>query len=171
MIVDNVVAAPLLRRLRDLLDEAGRQDSDEVPPGNLVRGLAELVPGVFGTFCELDLAQRQVLTYQAADGVAADPVELDGYWRLRHQHPACHFLTTTGRTDVVQITDFITAKQFRDREIWTELYRPMGVEHIMCVPLPTAPGRTRVFLFGREAGSGFTEAERMMLTLLQPHLF
>jgi len=44
---------------------------------------------------------------------------------------------------------------FRQTQIYAELFQPAGVEHLMSVPLPTAPGRTRVYLFGREAGSGF----------------
>jgi hypothetical protein len=50
------------------------------------------------------------------------------------------------------------------------MFRPLGVEHIMLLPLPTAPGRTREFLFGRGPGAGFTEAERSTLILLQPQL-
>lgn len=170
MSVDEVVPARLLGRLRALLDEARQSETDEVPPASLVRGLAELVPGVFCTFCELDLPARRQLNFQDADGIRRTCEPDDPYWRLRHQHPPCHYLTTTGRLEVVQISDFVTSRQLRARQIYTEMFRPDGVEHVMCVPLPTAPGRTRVFLFGRGAGRGFAESERDLLILLQPHL-
>jgi DNA-binding CsgD family transcriptional regulator len=168
---DDVVHAGLLRQLRDLLEEARCSQTDEVPPGCLVRGLAELVPGVFCTFCELDLPTQRQVNFQDAGGAPGAMGTDAPYWRLRHQHPPCHYLTTTGSLEVVQVSDFVTSRQLRSREIYAEMFQPLGVEHIMCLPLPTAPGRTRVYLFGREAGRGFTEAERTLLILLQPHLY
>lgn len=150
--------------MREVL-EAGRHDHS-----SLVHGLASLVPGLFCSFCELDLPTRRLLSYHDTDGFSGAMTPDDPYWRLRHQHPACRHLET-GSLDVVQIRDFISLSSFRRTEIYAELFRPEGIEHLMCLPLPTAPGRTRVYLFGREAGSGFTEAERDMLALLQPHLY
>jgi len=170
MSFDEVGSTRLLSLLRSLLDEARHSQTAEVPPRSLIHGLAELVPGMFCTFSELDLPTRRALNYQ---DTAADLTEwdLDAYWRLSHQLPPCRHLTTTGRLDVTQISDFITSRQFRSRQIYTEVYQPLGVEHVLCLPMPTAPGRTRVYLFGRGPGLGFTDAERDMLTLLQPHLY
>jgi len=77
----------------------------------------------------------------------------------------------TGSLDVVQIQDFVPMQQFRRTQLYAEMFQPEGIDHLLSVPLPTAPGRTRVYLFGREAGSPFSEAERDLLTLLQPHLY
>lgn len=150
--------------MREVLEE-GRQDH-----ASLVHGLASLVPGLVCSFCELDLPTRRCLSYRDTAGSPGEMADDDPYWRLRHEHPPCRHLET-GSLDVVQIQDFISIRRFRQTQIYAELFKPLGVEHLMCVPLPTAPGRTRVYLFGRGAGSGFTEAERDMLTLLQPHLY
>jgi DNA-binding CsgD family transcriptional regulator len=160
----------LLGRMCALLDEARHSETADVPPRSLIHGLAELVPGVFCSFSELDLPTQRALNHQ--ESVEDDTNwDIDVYWRLHHEHPPCRHLTTTGRLDVTQISDFMTSRQFRSKQIYAEMFQPIGVEHVMCLPLPTAPGRTRVFLFGRGPGSGFTEAERSMLTLLQPHLY
>jgi DNA-binding CsgD family transcriptional regulator len=91
--------------------------------------------------------------------------------RLRHQHPTYSYLTSTGRQEVVQFSDFVTPRQLHRREIYHEWFKPLGFEHMMTVPLPTAPGRTRVYQLARDAGAGFSETERSMLTLLRPHLY
>jgi DNA-binding CsgD family transcriptional regulator len=167
--LDDAGPAKLLSRLRALIDEARHCESPELPPRSLLMGLADIVPGVFCTFSELDLPTRRVLNQQEA---TQHPMhhDVEIYWRLQHQHPPCHHLSATGRLDVVQISDFVSSRQLRARQIYSELFRPQGVEHIIVLPLPTAPGRTRVFLFGRGPGRGFTEDERSALILLQPHL-
>jgi DNA-binding CsgD family transcriptional regulator len=150
--------------MREVLEE-GRQDRT-----SLVHGLASLVPGVFCVFNELDLPTRRQLSYHDNIGGPAEMARDDPYWRLRHQHPACRHMET-GSLDVVQIIDFVPMRLFRRTQIWVEMFKPEGIDHLISVPLPTAPGRTRVYLFGREAGHPFTEDERDMLTLLQPHLY
>lgn len=157
--------AMVLRRMRDIL-EAGREDH-----AGLVHGLASLVPGVACTFCELDLPTRRLLSYHDSADRPANCGPDHPYWRLRHEHPTCRYNLTTGSIDVVQIIDFLPMRRFRRTQIYAEMFKPKGVEHLMSVPLPTAPGRTRVYLFGREAGAGFSETERDLLTLLQPHLY
>jgi hypothetical protein len=60
--------------------------------------------------------------------------------------------------------------------MYTDNYRPVGVEHELqlCLPEPsertTGPGRTvRLYLF-RGSGPDFCERDRALLTLLRPHL-
>lgn len=72
---------------------------------------------------------------------------------------------------VVQRSDLVTARQLHGTGYYHEFLKVLGVEHFIGVPLPAAPGRVRVYLFDRGAGSGFSDTERMMLTLLQPHLY
>jgi DNA-binding CsgD family transcriptional regulator len=153
-----------------LLEEAWSSETDDVPPASLVRGLVRLVPGAFCSFWELDLPTRRLLNYRDSDGLPGGPRGDCSYWRLRHQSPTCRYAEKTGRLDVVQVSDFISTRELRRRQIYDEIFRPHGIEHLIAVPLPTTPGRTRVFRIGREPGVGFTETERDMLTLLQPHL-
>jgi DNA-binding CsgD family transcriptional regulator len=153
------------------LEEARSTGTDAVPPAALVCGLIGLVPGVFCSFWELDLPTRRLLNYRDSDDLPGGPRGDCVYWQLRHQSPTCRYAEKTGRLDVVQVSDFISTRELRRRQIYDEIFRPHGVEHIIAVPLPTTPGRTRVFQIGREPGGGFTETERDMLTLLQPHLY
>jgi DNA-binding CsgD family transcriptional regulator len=177
---DTVFPDRLLRRMLDVLDEARRDDTDDVLPRSVIRGLARLVPGIRCDFGELDWPTRRILISQNTDednndvgfdpdiAVGFDPNE---FWRLLHQNPSCRYLRSTKRMDVVQLSDFLSSRQLHDLEFYQRWLRPDGTEHVMTVPLPAPPGRTRDFVFDRGPGSGFTETERMMLTLLQPHLY
>jgi DNA-binding CsgD family transcriptional regulator len=174
--MDAVVGLPdrRLRQMLDVLDEARRFDGDEVPPRCLLHGLADLVPGLSANFSEIDVPARRQLIIQDTDGAAYEEMSAEGmalYLRLRHQHPTCNHHETTGPLDVVQTSDMVTSRQLHQLEIYEEWFKTDGIEHIMAVPLPTAPGRTRVYQFFRDAGNGFSETERMMLQLLQPHLY
>jgi DNA-binding CsgD family transcriptional regulator len=177
---DLVYPDRLLRRMFDVLDEARRDNTDDVPPRAVIRGLARLVPGLECSFVELDWPTRRELigqgTYEDEYGVGFDPGTACGiddptFWRLVRQMPTCRYLRATGRMDVVQISDFITTRQLHKLEIYQQWLRLEGTEHGITLPLPAPPGRTRSFGLSRGPGSGFTETERMMLTLLQPHLY
>jgi DNA-binding CsgD family transcriptional regulator len=173
---DTVLPDRLLRRMLDVLDEARRDDTDEAPPRCIVRSLAELVPGLVCEFLEVDLINRRVLNgqtsyvdpaYQAAIGLFDPGI----HWRLRYQQPICHHRDTTGSLDVAMLSDFISLRQWHARELYQATdYKVSHIDHIMGLPLPAAPGRHRGYRFEREAGTAFSETERMMLTLLQPHL-
>jgi DNA-binding CsgD family transcriptional regulator len=162
-----------LRQILDMLDQARRNGGDEVPPRCVLDGLADLIPGLGANFSEIDIPARRHLNLQDTDGGTHEETsaeDLAMYVRLRHQHPTCHHHETIGPLDVIQISDLVTPRQLHQLEIYQEWFRTDGVEHIMGMPLPTAPGRTRVYQFFRDAGGGFSETERMMLQLLQPHL-
>src|SRR5262245_4878652 len=115
---DTVFPDRLLRRMLDLVEEARRDDTDEVPPRSLIRGLAQLVPGLRCEFIELDWVRCQQMIglstdedhYGAGFNYAAD-LEPDPTWRLTRQHPNCRYLRSTGRMDVVQLGDFVTTRQ------------------------------------------------------------
>jgi DNA-binding CsgD family transcriptional regulator len=49
-------------------------------------------------------------------------------------------------------------------------FRPSGVERELNVAIPSPPWHTKTFLFDRRPGRDFTERDRLVLDLLQPHL-
>jgi DNA-binding NarL/FixJ family response regulator len=67
-------------------------------------------------------------------------------------------------------SDFYTTQQLHNTGMYTDYQRYWGVEHELMVVLPAGPGRTVRLLFSRGAGSGFTERDRVLLSLLRPHL-
>src|SRR5262245_24075217 len=100
------------------------------PP--LLQRLNELVPSDWCAYCELDrVRQRSVFHVWCAGGsvgISTAAWEDDPYWRLREQHPVCGYRER--RDDWIsarKASDFVTLREFRRREIWSELYRESGV--------------------------------------------
>jgi DNA-binding CsgD family transcriptional regulator len=64
----------------------------------------------------------------------------------------------------------VTPRELRKRRIYSLWFRPWGVEHELNVAIPSPPWHTKTFLFDRGPGRAFTERDRRVLDLLQPHL-
>jgi len=83
----------------------------------------------------------------------------------------CSYPDRTG--DLVSVTmtsDFYSAREYHNSPMYSDYERYWGVEHELTVVLPAGPGRTVRLLFGRGAGPDFTERDRVLLSLLRPHL-
>jgi DNA-binding CsgD family transcriptional regulator len=95
------------------------------------------------------------------------------YW----DNAACSYPDRTGDLrSVVRMADFYSVRQWHSTGMYTDVYRPQGIEHELqlCLPEPPGPargpGRTlRLYLF-RGSGPDFSERDRAMLTLIRPHL-
>ncbi|SHL19897.1 helix-turn-helix transcriptional regulator [Actinacidiphila paucisporea] len=103
----------------------------------------------------------------------ADVTHWCHYWDCQ---PCSYPDRTADLRSVVTITDFYSARQWHSTGMYTDYYRPLGIEHelMLCMPAGTpgtaGPGRTlRIFLF-RGPGPDFSERDRALLTLLRPHL-
>ena len=65
----------------------------------------------------------------------------------------------------------MTLKELRRSRIYSVWFRPCGIERELTVAIPSPPWHTKTFLFDRGPGCpDFTERDRLMLDLLQPHL-
>ena len=70
----------------------------------------------------------------------------------------------------MKVSDFLTTKELRQREIYWEYFHPWGVEYQISVGLDAPLSHTKVFVLDRMGGRDFTERDRAVLDLLRPHL-
>ncbi|WUH89140.1 LuxR C-terminal-related transcriptional regulator [Streptomyces sp. NBC_00433] len=103
----------------------------------------------------------------------ADLTHWHHYWDCQ---PCSYPDRSADLRSVVTIPDFYSARQWHSTGMYTDYYRPLGIEHelMLCMPAGTpgtsGPGRTlRIFLF-RGPGPDFSERDRALFTLLRPHL-
>ena len=151
------------------LGEANSLDGPEPFPRTLLASLRRLVPSDSVTYSELD-GVREVQIWFEDDPAFGDGSSPATYWRLRHQHPACHFHVQTGDFRALKISDFLSRSEFRRREIYWEMFLPNEVEYELIVGLDAPLSHTKTFLFDRAGGRDFTERDRDVLDLLRPHL-
>jgi len=67
-------------------------------------------------------------------------------------------------------SDFISSRQFRDLDIFQECFRVLGMLHHAAVHVPTDDGRLLWFGVERSSDIGFSERDRVMLSLARQHL-
>ena len=96
------------------------------------------------------------------------------FWENYRDFPVCRYTVRTA--SVVKITDFYSARQWHSTAMYTDLARPLGLEHSLLACLPSAlprtagPGRYVGLCLCRGPGPDFSERDRAVLTLLAPHL-
>jgi DNA-binding CsgD family transcriptional regulator len=117
---------------------------------------------------------QEIPTGDAATGYEAmDLVFWQHYWDCQHySYPA----RTGDLRSVVKWSDFYSARQWRSTAMYTDLARPLGLEHSLMACLPSAlpraagPGRYVGLALCRGPGPDFSERDRAVLTLLRPYL-
>jgi len=67
-------------------------------------------------------------------------------------------------------SDFVTQRQFRDLDLYSECFQILGMDHHGGVFVPTDEKHRLWFGLERSGPREFSERDRLMLTLAQPHL-
>ncbi len=163
-----------LRRLWDVVSpEASQGDGPELPE-QVMRGLAELIPcGSISFFVmdtrrgELKANQELLLADLPPEPEGAGDLFFEAYWDCL----ACCYSERFDDHDLVTMwRDFYSEKEYQ-RLLMAEYFRSIGVWHELLVTLPPQHGYERRLMLVREAGDGpFSERDRLLLTLLRPHL-
>jgi DNA-binding CsgD family transcriptional regulator len=157
-----------LGRIVRLLGQAAEVETDDPFPPEFLATFGRLVPCDGVVFSELDRIEQESLA--ARKFGAREDVSFDVYWRLRHEHPVCHYQDVSGDFRALKLSDFLTSRELRRRQIYAEWFRPAHVEHELLVGLDAPLWHTKVFLFARCGGRDFGERDRTVLDLLRPHL-
>jgi len=163
-----------LHELMELLDagHASPTPAQGVPAQVLERALA-LVPCDAASFAEFERGQRHHLvmqTFPVEDPGDHEPDEAV-FWRHFDDCLACSYPERTGDLRAVTtISDFYSARQFHSTGMYVDYFGPLDVEHEAMVSLSAPTGRSRRLVFFRGPGRDFDERDRLLLSLLRPHL-
>jgi DNA-binding CsgD family transcriptional regulator len=137
----------------------------------LLAELGRLVPADMVEYSELDrVARRRLLRVDWPDHDAPD-FELDDEtrWRVFEQeHPLC-LHEQEGHFGAFKLSDFLTQRELHRTWVYDNFFAP-DVEYLLEVTIPSPLWHTKAFLFSRSGGPDFTERDRLILDLLQPHL-
>ena len=157
-----------------LLEESRRDEPGSAMPWALLEGLARLVPCDRVSYQDHDLVARRSFIQDLLDaGVHRGPRQevyeddepfWDLFWRS-----SCSWPQRTGdlRT-VTHLGDFFPTDRERLANPMREAHQ--DVQQEMMLSLQAAPGHARRILFLRADNRSFTERDRQVLQLLQPHV-
>jgi DNA-binding CsgD family transcriptional regulator len=161
--------------LLEVVTELDRLDDQLAFPPRFLELLARLLHSRAAAYSVLERRNgRGVLGVGWDDGdESVDVGRSDGdeqYMRLRGSHPVCSHRERSGDwTTAYKVSDFANRREFRRTAIWNEVYREEGVNYWLDMGLPVERGMTRVFIFTHDSRD-FGERERLLLSLLAPHL-
>jgi DNA-binding CsgD family transcriptional regulator len=165
-----------LRRLLELGDPARLHDDDGLFPRSILRELAELVPCDNVTYTVNDAYRRcnlggvSLVCYDGTSSASDDEQMNAFYWQHFWSLPQCSYPDRTADwTTVVRESDFGSAEEFARGRL-VEYLSMIGARHVIQMPLTPAGPVTHRILLWRTGGRGFSDRERMLLTLVRPHV-
>jgi len=127
--------------------------------------LGKLVHADAVSYCELDRVRQRLRHAVDRPGDGGDVPLPVSYWEIEAEHPIC----SRHEFRALKLSDFVSQTQLRRSQIYALWFRPLGIEYELDVAIPSPPWHTKVFLFDRFRGRDFTERDRLVLNLLQPH--
>ena len=160
-----------LQAILGCLEFAYGEASEEPFPPAVLERFSSLVACDELSYTELDRVRNKVIRGVAyrKDGPEFGP-GMETFWRLVHEHPLCA-QSVAGRFEALKISDVVTTRELRRREIYSEWFQPWETEHELEVGIPSPRWHTKTLVFGRsKARADFDERDRSVLIALQPHL-
>jgi DNA-binding CsgD family transcriptional regulator len=178
------MTAPVTASETDLRTLAGivsdpRQDLPAVGlPPSLLADLMGQIRCDELTFAGLDSARRETWFAQTIPAIpTGDPLDQEHWSHYWDCKPGSYPDRSGDLRSIVKIADFYSARQWHATGMYSDYYRPWGLEHELQLCLPagpgkaTGPGQTARLYFLRGPGPDFSERDRALLVLLRPHLY
>jgi DNA-binding CsgD family transcriptional regulator len=164
-----------LRRVLDVVDAVGEPDPDVGVSTPLLQALTALVPSDIISIIDIDPNRATVYLDQEWDGERAvvddttSTDEHDPFWRHYASSRSCSYPTRTGDYRSITWTgDFYGQAEWRRTPMYIDVFKPGGADYdLMCCLSPRGTRTPRILFF---RNSAFTERDRLVMTLLRPHL-
>lgn len=120
-------------------------------------------------YANLDLESAtmdMVTTTMSSDWIKG----VEGFGLHMWKYPMTNFDPSVNDGRPFFSSDFVTQRQFRDLDLYSECFQILGVDHHGSVYIPTDEKHRLWFGLERAGPQEFSERDRLMLTLAQPHL-
>lgn len=145
-------------------------------PGEVLTALTQLVSADVVAFTEFDPYERRVYVDQdCACGESTtrdepfddDSAFYDHYWNTM----SCSYAMRTGDLrSVVNRSDFYSRSEWRATPMYRDCFADTGLDEELICSLPSSPTRARRIIFFRSGARDFDERDRLVVSLLRPHL-
>ena len=136
----------------------------------VVSGLQGLVPSEVNGYNEVDIrAQHNEVVYDRPEVIRIP----DGdriFDRYIPEHPLIAYSRNTSGHGAVKISDVISTRRFHGLGLYNEFFRRIGIEDQMVISFPS-PRPVIVGVALNRKHRNFTERDRLLLNLINPHLF
>ncbi len=109
------------------------------------------------------------------DGIVAivepeiEPAAVGRFMRYAHENPLIEHYARTHDGRVLRFSDVSTPEHFHSLRVYTQFYKPLGIEHQLSFTLPNERDRILGVALSRTT-TDFTDAERDLLKRARPFL-
>ena len=157
-----------LRSLDEFLRECYAIRNLQAFPHHILSGLPKLVRSEITTYNEFDSRRARVTRlWDPPDADFPDSKKI--FERHIREHPVIAHRVRTNDGQALTLSDFLTRNQFHRLALYNEFYRRLGVEYVISVVIPARPPALVAVPLNR-GRQDFSERERSLLNVLQPHL-
>jgi DNA-binding CsgD family transcriptional regulator len=157
------------RRVLDLLGVLhAAADLDEFAD-LVVQSISHVVAADIVAYNEVDPRTSRLVARTEPVDRGGLPKQWELWQRHADQHPTYEHVRRTGDGSARRISDFLDRREFHRLELYTELFRQLGVEYQVSTALPT-PQPVIVALTLSRTRRDFTDREVSVLETLRPHL-
>ncbi len=116
--------------------------------------------------CDLNSGHRSVVSNPA---VVMGRREIEAFDRFFYDHPLVRAHGRNRSAVTMRISDIHSDGEFQSTPLFNEYYRPIGLHHVMAVPLHV-DDRFLVGIVVNRSRQGFSNRDRAVLELIRPHL-
>jgi DNA-binding CsgD family transcriptional regulator len=167
-----------LRTLAGIVSDHRADVPAEGLPPSLLRDLMDQVPCDALSFTGFDGHGQEAWFGQNLPGgdTWVDDALAQAHWEHYWDCASCSYPDRSGDLgQITKISDFYSARQWHSTGMYSDFYRPLGIEHDLALSLPAprrcgGPGRSVRLFFFRGSGPDFSDRDRALLVLLRPHL-
>jgi DNA-binding CsgD family transcriptional regulator len=160
-----------LRGLLGFIEAARSTDVAEGLPIAVLDRARKLVVCDEVAFVEYETAHQIAFFEQSLPAGNDDDPGDEAFWRHYWDCLPCCYPDRSGDDrSITTISDFYTKRQLHNTGMYADCFGPRGVEHeaMLCISAPA--GRSRRLIFFRGPGADFDGRDRLVLSLLRPHL-
>jgi DNA-binding CsgD family transcriptional regulator len=156
-------------KLLDLASVLYSPGQSDVLRRRLLNSLQSLIPHDLGACHWMQPARHEIAAWYEPQRRPL-PTAHQEFWRLIGEHPLNRLLFAQP-SKAWRLSDVMPRKTFHQTELYTALYRPLGLDCELTAVFPDkkAPG-TYFLLSLHRHQVDFTERERALLNLLLPHI-
>ena len=157
-------------RLLRFVGEAESLGGDDPITGDLLVELGRLVQADWIVYIEHDCVPRHLLEVdRTGDSCGWDGECVEDFFDVELYESPIGQRRLQGDFGALMVSDFLTQRELHRTRFYEIAIRRFGIEHYLEVDIPSPPSHWKSFEFGRAEGA-FSERDRLVLDLLQPHL-
>lgn len=141
----------------------------ETLPNRTMRAVEKLIQAELVAFDGFGSDNKYTVTAWASQPHLYTPERLEVFREFVHQHPLIPIALGNKIQSAIKMTDYIAQSEFENLELYNEYFRHVGVRRQMGLTVPVSQDFTYTCSVNRWEDD-FTERDRLLLTLISPHL-